>query len=207
MTCRYYNKSRCGKGNSCPYSHAPDLYSLRSHPESVHSSALVVISPLSSRGRNVCLYFIHNNMCRFKGNQCNYSHSKGDLQWDDEELAKQLAAKLTDRKKELTVKKEEKRASRPRQYSPAIEPTKRSLPNKPPRITGPLREVTIPAVPPPKATPNKGSRKPNKNGPYAAGANLYPHRWDSPQTLDRVQLMQLGLLAWVGTLHTLLNTT
>jgi RNA-binding, Nab2-type zinc finger len=205
VTCRYYNKSRCSKGNSCLYSHAPDLYSLRSHSESVHSLVLAVISQLSSRGRNVCLYFIHNNMCRFKGNQCNYSHSREDLQWDDEELAKQLAAKLTDRKKQLTAKKEEKRASRTRQYSPAIEPTKKSLPNKPPTIIGPLREVTIPAVPPPKTTPNKGTRHPNKNGPYAAGANLYPPRWDLPQTLDRVQLIRLGLLAWVSALHAPLN--
>jgi hypothetical protein len=128
-------------------------------------------------------------MCRFKGNQCNYSHSREDLRWDDEELAKQLAAKLKVRRNELTAKKEEKRASRACRYSPSIRPVEKSLPNKPPSITGPLKEVTMPA---------KGNRKPNKNGPYAAGANVYPPRWDSPQTLNRLQLMRFGLLAWVG---------
>jgi hypothetical protein len=44
VTCRYYNKSRCGKGNGCAYSHAPDLYSLRSHPGSVYSTLLVLVS-------------------------------------------------------------------------------------------------------------------------------------------------------------------
>lgn len=35
VACRYYNRGRCFKGTSCPYSHAPDQYSLRSHPEYV----------------------------------------------------------------------------------------------------------------------------------------------------------------------------
>lgn len=35
VACRYYNRSKCFKGTSCPYSHVPDQYSLRSHPEYV----------------------------------------------------------------------------------------------------------------------------------------------------------------------------
>ena len=35
VACRYYNRGRCFKGTSCPYSHASDQYSLRSHPEYV----------------------------------------------------------------------------------------------------------------------------------------------------------------------------
>ena len=35
VACRYYNRRRCFKGTSCPYSHVPDQYSLRSHPEYV----------------------------------------------------------------------------------------------------------------------------------------------------------------------------
>jgi hypothetical protein len=33
VACRFYNRARCVKGSSCPWSHAPDTYSLRSHPE------------------------------------------------------------------------------------------------------------------------------------------------------------------------------
>ncbi|CCA74727.1 hypothetical protein PIIN_08688 [Serendipita indica DSM 11827] len=104
ITCRYYNKSRCAKGHECPYSHAPDLCSLRSHPE----------------GRNVCLYFIHNNKCRFAEPQCNYSHKKGDLlPWDDEEIERQLEFKLGIRKDALraattakkTMKQDKSRAA------------------------------------------------------------------------------------------------
>ncbi|KAG8784340.1 hypothetical protein FS842_005320 [Serendipita sp. 407] len=86
ITCRYYNKGSCGKGSACTYSHAADLCSLRSHPE----------------GRNVCLYFIHNNKCRFSDVSCNYSHHRADLEpWDDDEVAKQLDLKLGIRKDTL----------------------------------------------------------------------------------------------------------
>lgn len=40
VACRYYNRGRCFKGTSCPYSHAPDQYSLRSHPEYVFGPPL-----------------------------------------------------------------------------------------------------------------------------------------------------------------------
>lgn len=33
VACRYYNRARCSKGTSCPWSHAPDTYSLRSRSE------------------------------------------------------------------------------------------------------------------------------------------------------------------------------
>ena len=55
-----------------------------------------------SRGRNVCLYFVHNNKCRFAEPQCNYSHQRGDLlPWDDEEIERQLEFKLGVRKDTL----------------------------------------------------------------------------------------------------------
>lgn len=33
VACRFYNRERCIKGSACPWSHAPDTYSLRSRPE------------------------------------------------------------------------------------------------------------------------------------------------------------------------------
>lgn len=33
VACRYYNQTHCDNGPLCPYSHAPDKYSLRSRPE------------------------------------------------------------------------------------------------------------------------------------------------------------------------------
>ena len=101
VTCRYYNKSQCNKGINCPYSHDPDLSSLRSHPEYVCAPLWLFVSSFAFRGPNVCLYFIHNNKCRFQAEKCNYSHRREDLRWDNERLAKELAKKLEARKNEL----------------------------------------------------------------------------------------------------------
>lgn len=181
VTCRYYNKSRCAKGNTCPYSHASDLYSLRSHPE----------------GRNVCIYFIHNNKCRFKDQQCNYSHNRADLLWNDEEIAEKLEEKLTERKNDLNAKKEEKRAMKTRKYHPSTSSPKRPVPEHLPTISEPLVEVTLPTHPSVKSNQPKG-RKPNKKGPSTAGVNMYPARWDLPQQVDRLQLLRFGLLTYEG---------
>jgi len=101
VACRYYNRGRCFKGTSCPYSHAPDQYSLRSHPEYV----LLAIPErrsdlLHPRGTNVCLYFIHNDKCRYTEQQCNYSHRRSDLHWNDEELKVHLAEAIASKRKE-----------------------------------------------------------------------------------------------------------
>jgi hypothetical protein len=55
---------------------------------------------LFSRGSNVCLYFIHNDKCRYTEQQCNYSHRRSDLHWNDEELKVHLAEAVTNKRKE-----------------------------------------------------------------------------------------------------------
>lgn len=60
-------------------------------------------------GKNVCMYFIHNNKCRFDAKGCNYSHRLADLApWDNAEIARQLQLKLDERKAGLKHKKEKK---------------------------------------------------------------------------------------------------
>ena len=101
VACRYYNRGRCFKGTSCPYSHAPDQYSLRSHPEYVLGLPIPSLPDLlDSRGTNVCLYFIHNDKCRYTEQQCNYSHRRSDLHWNDEELKVHLVDAIANRRKE-----------------------------------------------------------------------------------------------------------
>ncbi len=102
VACRYYNRRRCFKGTSCPYSHVPDQYSLRSHPEYVLGLDIPQgrSDLLLSRGTNVCLYFIHNNKCRYTEQQCNYSHRRSDLHWNDEELKVHLAEAIATKRKE-----------------------------------------------------------------------------------------------------------
>jgi hypothetical protein len=55
---------------------------------------------LHSRGTNVCLYFIHNDKCRYTEQQCNYSHRRSDLHWNDEELKVHLAQAIASKRKE-----------------------------------------------------------------------------------------------------------
>lgn len=64
-------------------------------------------------GKNVCIYFIHNDKCRFDSKGCNYSHRKADLApWDDQEIARQLSLKLEERKTDLKTKKVDKKEKR-----------------------------------------------------------------------------------------------
>jgi len=56
VACRYYNRSRCFKGTSCPYSHAPDQYSLRSHPEYVLSLSSPPTGALTFSSSEVLMY-------------------------------------------------------------------------------------------------------------------------------------------------------
>ena len=69
-------------------------------------SALVIPQGCSdllfSRGPNVCLYFIHNDKCRYTEQQCNYSHRRSDLHWNDEELKVHLAEAVANKRKENT---------------------------------------------------------------------------------------------------------
>ena len=55
---------------------------------------------LFSRGPNVCLYYIHNDKCRYTEQQCNYSHRRSDLHWDDEELKVHLTEAIANKRKE-----------------------------------------------------------------------------------------------------------
>jgi hypothetical protein len=56
VACRYYNRGRCFKGTSCPYSHAPDQYSLRSHPECVLSPCHAIDGALTFASPEVIMY-------------------------------------------------------------------------------------------------------------------------------------------------------
>lgn len=133
------------------------------------------------------MYFIHNNKCRFKDSQCNYSHRRQDLTWSDEELAEQLSKKLDERKGHLRSKKEEHKLTKTRQR-----PTP-SLP-KPPLPPSPGQSQT-------RDTQGKTTKKPRMRTnppPYVVGVSTYPPRWEMPQQLDRLQLLQYGLLNWVS---------
>ena len=46
------------------------------------------------------MYFIHNDKCRYTEQQCNYSHRRSDLHWNDEELKAHLAEAITNKRKE-----------------------------------------------------------------------------------------------------------
>jgi len=46
------------------------------------------------------LYFIHNDKCRYTEQQCNYSHRRSDLHWNDEELRVHLAEAIANKRKE-----------------------------------------------------------------------------------------------------------
>ena len=46
------------------------------------------------------MYFIHNNKCRYTDQQCNYSHRRSDLHWNDEELKVHLAEAIASKRKE-----------------------------------------------------------------------------------------------------------
>ncbi|PVF94614.1 hypothetical protein CPB86DRAFT_800363 [Serendipita vermifera] len=201
VACRYYNRSRCLKGNSCPFSHAPDLYSLRSHPE----------------GRNVCFYFIYNNKCRFKPEECNYSHKRSDLRWDDLEMARQLGEVLERKKVQHKRKKEEQKVARARDPSAlAMAPTNNTTSKAPPPLPSsypsiskksePTAKATTASGTPPTAEPANGSesnnnepkrRKPNKRPPvppHAAGVAVQPPRWVVQQQMDRMQLVQPNMM-------------
>lgn len=192
VTCRYYNRSRCLKANNCPYSHGPDLYSLRSHPECVNflpgCSANGKIAHNLDRGRNVCMYFIHNNKCRFKDSQCNYSHRRQDLTWNDEELKQQLAGKLEERKNHLRTKKEEHKMTKPRRATPVL--PKPPLPQSPPQSQSSNKDQN--------KTPKGGKTRNHQPPLNVAGMSAYPPQWEIQQQMDRLRLLQYGLMNWVS---------
>ncbi|KAL0961190.1 hypothetical protein HGRIS_006159 [Hohenbuehelia grisea] len=58
---KFYNHDGCKKNDSCEYSHAPDLNSIR-----------------DKLGKNVCLYSLLRS-CKFGPEKCVYSHSQDNL--------------------------------------------------------------------------------------------------------------------------------
>jgi hypothetical protein len=226
VACRYYNRSRCLKGNACPFSHGPDLYSLRSHPGYVNLAPSYTTRQvtdtrnidISYRGRNVCFYFIYNNKCRFKPEECNYSHKRSDLRWNDVEMSRQLGEVLERKKVQHKRKKEEQRVSKARDPTSLTTPTSSKVPQPPPSSSFPsiskMSEPTAkaatasgPSTTEPANSPEGNNtnepkrRKPNKRPPVptqAAGAAQQPPRWVMQQHMERMQLVQPNMIPMVS---------